>query len=75
LTILVATVQDDLVMFSSAVYINSAIPNLIRTNLGDKWGTMCLLHRLAAGVWPSQLEQINADPKGNWYWVAWKKID
>ena len=36
---------------------------------------LCLLHRLAEGVWPSQLDQINADPKGNWYWLAGKKID
>jgi hypothetical protein len=28
---------------------------------------LCLLHRLAEGVWLNQLDQINADPKGNWY--------
>ena len=38
-------------------------------------GTKCLLHRLAEGVWPSQLDEINADSKENWYWLARKKID
>jgi len=41
--------------------------NIIRMNLGDRIGTMCLLHRLAEGILPSQLDQINAHPKGNWY--------
>jgi len=36
---------------------------------------MCLLHRLAEGVLPSQLDQINADPKGNWIdWCEGKLI-
>jgi len=35
--------------------------------------TVCVFCRLA-GVWPSQLDQINVDPKGNWYWLASKKI-
>jgi hypothetical protein len=35
---------------------------------------VCVFHRLAEGIWPSQLDQINADSKGNWYWLAWKKI-
>ena len=26
---------------------------------------MCLLHGLAVGIWPIQLDKINADPKGN----------
>jgi len=26
-------------------------------------------------VWPSQQDQINADPKENRYWLAWMKID
>jgi hypothetical protein len=26
----------------------------------------CLLHRLAEGILPCQLDQINADPKGRW---------
>jgi hypothetical protein len=28
---------------------------------------VCYVGRLAEGVWPSQLDRINADPKGNWY--------
>jgi len=47
---------------------------IIRMKLGDRWGTKCLLHRLAEGVWLSQLDQINADSKVHWYWLAWKKI-
>jgi len=39
----------------------------------ESWYTVS--PRLAEGVWPSQLDQINSDPKGNWYWLAWKKID
>jgi len=30
---------------------------------------------LAEGIWPSKLDQINADPEENWYRLAWKKID
>jgi len=45
-----------------------------RTNFGGRCGTVCLLHRLADGIWPSQLDQISADSKGNWYWLAWKKM-
>jgi len=30
---------------------------------------------MAEGIQLSQLDQINADPKGNWYWLVWKKID
>ena len=26
-----------------------------------------LLHRLAEGIWPCKLDQINADPKDKWY--------
>ena len=36
---------------------------------------MCLLHRLAEGIRPCKLDQINADPKENWYRLARKKID
>jgi len=40
--------------------------NNIRTTLGDRCRTVCLLDRLAESVWQSQLDQIGADPKGNW---------
>ena len=33
------------------------------------------LHRLAEGILPCRLDQINADPKGNWYWLVQRKID
>jgi hypothetical protein len=33
-----------------------------------------LLHRLAEGIWPCQLDQINADLKGNCDRLARKKI-
>jgi hypothetical protein len=34
-----------------------------------------LLHRLAEGILPCHLDQINADPKGSWHRLARKKID
>jgi hypothetical protein len=34
-----------------------------------------MLHRLAEGILPCQLDQINADPKENWDRLARKKID
>jgi hypothetical protein len=34
-----------------------------------------LLHKLAEGIWPSQLDQITVDPKGTLYRLAWKKIE
>ena len=36
---------------------------------------LCLLHRLAEGIRPCKLDQINADPKENWHRLARKKID
>jgi len=36
---------------------------------------VCLLHRLAEGIRPCKLDQINADPKENWHRLARKKID
>ena len=30
-----------------------------------KW-IVCLLRRLAEGIWPCKMYQINTDPKGNW---------
>jgi hypothetical protein len=30
---------------------------------------------LAESIWLSQLDQIDVDPKGNWYWLVWKKIN
>jgi hypothetical protein len=41
---------------------------------GCRW-VLCMLYRLAEGIWPCKLEQINADLKGNWYQLVWKKID
>ena len=35
---------------------------------------MCLLHRLAEGIRPCKLDQINADPKDNWHRLARKKL-
>lgn len=29
-------------------------------------------HLLAEGIWLCKPDQINADPKGHWYWLAWK---
>jgi hypothetical protein len=28
---------------------------------------VCLFHRLGDGIWLCKLDQINADPKGQWY--------
>ena len=36
---------------------------------------VCLLRRLAEGIRPCKLDQINADPKENWHRLARKKID
>ena len=36
---------------------------------------LCLLHRLAEGIRPCKLDQINADPKENWHPLARKKTD
>jgi len=36
---------------------------------------LCAYFRLAEGIWPCKLDQINADPKGAWYWMAWKMTD
>jgi hypothetical protein len=41
--------------------------NIIRTNFGHGRRIVCLLHRVAEGIWPCKLDQINADPKGIWY--------
>jgi len=49
--------------------------NNSKTNFGDRWRTVHLRHRLAEGIWPCKLDQINTDPKENWYRLAWKKID
>ena len=43
------------------------IKGCVLDTLSELSGTKCLLHRLAEGVWPSQLDQINADSKENWY--------
>jgi hypothetical protein len=47
----------------------------VRAHFGCRWGILCMLYRLAEGIWPCKLDQINADPKGNWYQLVWKKID
>jgi hypothetical protein len=36
---------------------------------------MFVLHRLADGILPCKLDQINAVPRGNWHRLARKKID
>ena len=36
---------------------------------------LCLFHRLAEGIRPCKLDQINADPKENWHRLARMKID
>ena len=41
--------------------------NNIRTDLGNRFRNVSLLHRLAEDIWQSQLYQINSDPQGNWY--------
>ena len=35
---------------------------------------LCAYVRLAEGIWPCKLGQINADPKGNWNRLARKKF-
>ena len=49
--------------------------NNIRMNCGQRRGSVCMLHRLAEGIGPCKLDQINADPKGKWYRLVRKKID
>jgi hypothetical protein len=44
-------------------------------NSGNRWGILCLYHRLFKGISPCKMDQINADLKGNWCWLARKKID
>ena len=44
-------------------------------NFGYRQRIVCLLHGLAEGIWTCELDQINADPKGNWYRLTQKKID
>ena len=36
---------------------------------------LCLLHRLAEGIRPCKLDQINVDPKEKWHRLARKKTD
>jgi hypothetical protein len=36
---------------------------------------VCLLYRLAEGIWPCKVDQIQADPKRNVYGLARKKTD
>jgi hypothetical protein len=45
-----------------------------RLNMWHGWGTVCMLPRLAEGIWPCKLENIKADPKWKWYRLARKKI-
>ena len=49
--------------------------NNIRMNCGQRRGSVWVLYRLAEGISPCKLDQINADPKGNWYQLVQKKID
>lgn len=49
--------------------------NNVRMKCGQRRGSVCLLHRLAEGIWHCKLDQINADPKGNQYQLVQKKID
>ena len=49
--------------------------NNTRTNFGHKRKIVFLLHGLAEEVWPCKQDQINDDPKSNWYWMTRKKID
>jgi len=51
---------------------NTACPKRVWVTHRHTCVCVCIL---AEDVWPSQLDQINADPKGNWYWLAWKKTD
>jgi hypothetical protein len=44
-------------------------------NVGHGWGIVWLLHTLEEGILPCKLEQINADPKGNWARLVQKKIN
>ena len=37
--------------------------NNMRMNFGNRWEIVCLLRRLAEGMWPWKLEQIYADTK------------
>jgi hypothetical protein len=39
----------------------------IKTDLGHVIGIVYVLHRHAEGIWPCKMNQINANPKGNWY--------
>jgi len=33
------------------------------------------IHSKREDIVPCKLDQINADPQRNWYWLAWKEID
>ena len=39
----------------------------IRMNFGHRRKIVCLLHKLAEGIWQCKQDQINTDPKRNWY--------
>jgi hypothetical protein len=45
----------------------------IRANFGHRSRIVRLLHRLAKGILPCKLEQVNVDTKGNWYRLVSKK--
>ena len=57
------------------VWCNWDAESNVRAHFGCRWGILCVLYRLAEGIWPCKLDQINADPKSNWYWLVWKKLD
>ena len=38
--------------------------NNIRRTFRSRWKIVCLLHRLADGIWPCKVDKSNANPKG-----------
>jgi hypothetical protein len=49
--------------------------NNLRMNFEHRWRSVCFFHRLAEGIEPCQLVQINADPKVNLYWYVQNNFD
>jgi hypothetical protein len=48
--------------------------NDIRTNFGHGSVIVCVVHRLAEGIWECNLDQINTDPEGKRYRLAGKRM-
>jgi hypothetical protein len=49
------------------------VKNIITANFRYRRKILCCVHELAKGIWQRKMDQINADPKGNWYRPVRKK--